>query len=683
MDYLAWNDAIGKRFFNSDRSGLRVFLYVTTDVVNEIGEPYGADLEDFLAAVKTGPPWNSRHGWSICQQALQSLEAWRDRNLDYPPYLAYLALFALADTIEVKGFSRASYYPGLRRLLGEVPAAGGYASFDKMYELWFDLEVWSNEDRHGELGIFRADILGNRPYVGLPKAQTILTDDERHKLPLLFAENGFEPASPPSDRELSHLLSFETHHYLLPHTKRLLDNHGSEESAAREMLLDAIFDELEEWDETVPLQGEMGERTRGPLGSLRLAMTLDRTARTIHLCLRCRSSREYPEEGLRFIGERGAEPLYCYEDWQGWSTPLYEAETRTRIFDASRLDWRIGLSLTDREHAWKASLSKRSVRVMVSAASFGFDGFVEESQIPQGRPFYLLAHKDHAEMLRTWGRDCCSGFSEVESVSGIPRGWRLYIIERMHSDNIIREVFQFLALPAIPRIRLHGGLKVRGNQYFAFALPQIEVTGVHGTVEVFCNGHPLEVSHETGLSTIPGEVRAHRFIIEARLDGEPIRRKTLYTVETLAWRDTVPTSHFDKFGGRINSETGESYVGPITQGVTSPEFRPEEFLPPGAGQLIYFIGRNPGEIVECTREAFQEDWKPIWAVAMNKGKGNAIYCGAVPSKEEPTSVPSADEKRRRLWREVLWHKRKRISFPSGRALHALWKEYKEAARYAR
>ena len=37
MDYLQWNDTIGRRFFNPDRSGTRVFLYVTTEAVNEIG----------------------------------------------------------------------------------------------------------------------------------------------------------------------------------------------------------------------------------------------------------------------------------------------------------------------------------------------------------------------------------------------------------------------------------------------------------------------------------------------------------------------------------------------------------------------------------------------------------------------------------------------------------------------
>jgi len=464
MKYLAWNDAIFANFFNEDKCGTRVFLYVTKEVVNEIGAPYDADLYDFLDAVKTGPPWNSRHGWSICQQALQALDGWRARHLDYPPYLAYLALFALADTVEVEGFSRASYYPGLRLLLGEEPAAGGYASFDKMYELWFDLEAWSNEDKNGELGIFHADILGSREYVGLPKAQTILTDDERHKLPLLFAENGFDPSSPPTDRELCHLLARETHHYLLPHTKHLLSNRGSEESASREVLLDAILDELEDWDGTVPPQAELGEKARSALGNLRLAMALDRTAKTVHFSLRCRSTRAYPEEGLQLVPEGGPSPLYCYEDWQGWSTTLSEGETQSREFDAAHYDWRAGLTLTDGEHAWRTSFSKRSVRVMISAAPFGFDGFIEESQIPQGKSFYLLAHMNHAETLHTWGQDSCTGFTEVETLSGMPHGWVMYSVEAAHTDSVLRDALPFLAFPTLLRIHLRGALKIRGTQ---------------------------------------------------------------------------------------------------------------------------------------------------------------------------------------------------------------------------
>ena len=124
MNYLEWNDAIGARFFNPARSDLRVFLYVTTEIINEVGAPYESDLTDFITAVKTGPPWITRHGQSVCQQALQACEEWRGRNLNHPPYLAYMALFVLADTIKVEDFTRYSYYPGLRQVLGEEPSSG-------------------------------------------------------------------------------------------------------------------------------------------------------------------------------------------------------------------------------------------------------------------------------------------------------------------------------------------------------------------------------------------------------------------------------------------------------------------------------------------------------------------------------------------------------------------------------
>ena len=508
MDYLRWNDSIGSRFFNTDRSGARVFLYVTREVISEVGAQSNANLDDFVAAVKDGPPWNTRHGWSICQQALQALHDWRERHLVYPPYLAYLALFTLADTIEVDGFSRASYYPGLRDILGEEPAAGTYPSFDQMYELWFDLEQWSNEDKNGELGIFYADILGSREYVGLPKAQTILTDDERHKLPLLFAENGVDPFSPPSDRELSYLLAHEIHHNLLPKTKRLLNDRGSE---ARAVLLDTIYEELEDWDGTVPPHAEQGSTINNSLGNLRLAMTHDGTAKTVQVFLRCRSGHEYPEEGLQFLREGEAEPLYCYEDWQGWSSPLYQTEIQMSIFDASQLDWRGGLSLTDREHAWKASLSKRSVRVMVAASVFGFDGFVEENQIPLDKPFYLLAYNEHSEVLRKWGRDYCTGFSTEEVVSGLPRNWVLFSVERAHEDVGINDALPFLAFPKMLRIRALGGLKIRGNKYFAFALPQIQITGATGDDKVYCNDSLLQANSETGLFNIQNDVYVWRY----------------------------------------------------------------------------------------------------------------------------------------------------------------------------
>lgn len=685
MDYMAWNNAIGARFFNPDRAGSRVFLYVTREVIAEVGAPHGGDLNDFVAAVKIGPrQWITRHKQGICQHALQAMEGWRARGLEYPPYLAYLALFVLADTIEVEGFARFSYYPGLRQVLGEVPEAGGYPSFDKMYALWFDLEQWSNEDKGGAWGIFRADILGKREYVGLPKAQTILTDDERHKLPQLFAENGLDPSSPPSDRELAHLLSHEPHHYLLPRTKQLLATRGDGDSAVREVLLDAILDELQNWDESVVPMAGVEDHAEAAVGNLRLTMTLDTTARTARFGLRCRSNREYPEEGLRLSGGAVRDALFCREDWQGWSRPLSSAGGVDSVFDATRLDWREGLSLADREHSWKATLSKRPVRVMVSAKPSGFDGFVEQSQLPQQKAFHLVAREEHAEALQTWGQGCCDGFSEIALTTGLPTKWRLFSVGRANSDAGIRDAFPYLAFPTVLRIQFHGGLRVKGNQYFTFALPQIEVAGAVEGTALFCNDHPLEREPVTGLYGIPYALCARRLVVEVKRNGERIRSRSIYSVETVAWREITAQTGLDKFGRRAAVGVAGLCVGPIVEGFSPPPFDPGAFLPPSAGHRVYFIGRNPGEIVDCPDQPAPSAWRPVWSVPMKKGGvGTAIYCGTDPANDAPGASVGTDQRRRKLWKEVLWVMRKRITAPAHPVLGALWRQYRGAAEHAR
>jgi len=683
MDYMAWNNAIGARFFNQDRAGSRVFLYVTKEVVAEIGGAHDADLNDFVAAVKAGPPWNTRHGRGVCQQALQAEKDWRGRELEYPPYLAYLALFVLAGTVEVDGFARHAYYPGLRQVLGEEPRTGGYPSFAEMYTLWFDLEQWSNEDMRGTYGIFRADILGLHEYVGLPKAQTILTDDERNKLPLLFADNGFDPSSPPSDRELAHLLSHESHHYLLPRTKQLLANRGDGEAAMREVLLDAILEELQNWDGAVSSIPGTGEHAEAAVGNLRLTMTLDTTARTARFGLRCRSNREYPEEGLQLSGNAVSEPLVCREDWQGWSLPLVNAGATADVFDAARLDWRQGLSLVDHEHSWKATLSKRPVRVMVSAKPSGFDGFVEQSQLPQGKAFYLLVREEHSEALQAWGRGCCDGFCEILLSAGLPEMWRLFSVEQANSDAGIRDACPYLAFPTVLRIQFLGGLRVKGNQYFTFALPRIEVAGVVEGASVFCNDHPLDRNPDTGLYSIPDALCARRLVVEVKRNDERIRSRSIYSVETVAWRDVGTGASLDRFGRRAAEGAADRCVGPIVEGVTPPPFDPGTFLPPGEGHRVFLIGRNPGEIVECPTESLPENWRPVWAIPMHKGEGTAVYCGANPANEVPGTAVNNDRKRRRLWKEVLWNLRRRIASPSHPALARLWREYKGVAEHVR
>ena len=266
---------------------------------------------------------------------------------------------------------------------------------------------------------------------------------------------------------------------------------------------------------------------------------------------------------------------------------------------------------------------KRPVRVMVSASSYGFDGFVEESQLPRDKSFCLFAHDALADFLQEWGTESCDGFRKVDFLSGLPKSWRLYLVERAKSDAIIRDQCPFLAFPKSLRIQLRGGLKVRGNQYFTFALPKIEVTGIDEVFTSWCNAHLLPRDEGTGLWEIPDTLQARRLVIEVRRENECISRRLLYSMDTTSWRGIPIAISLDRFGQRHSGSTHEACCGAIVHGFTPPEFNPEVFIPPGGDisgspisdgtqakllflpvSLCHVIGCLCG-LYRCAREAVQ------------------------------------------------------------------------------
>ena len=236
--YLQWNDAIASRFFRPEAAGTQVYLQVTDHLMSELGETLGGGRDDFIAAVLVGPPWATRSG--LCQRGLQAMSAWRDHGREYPPYIAHLAAFVLAAGLD-GNYAPHAYYPRLHDLLG-TPTEHMPPSFDRMYELWEDLETWSNHDRNGELGIFRARSIGGFIHVGYPLAQAILTESERAALPRIFADAGFDPSWPPPRGEVARQVRAKGRNVLRTRTMESLAGPVGE---ARDVVVDAILEELE------------------------------------------------------------------------------------------------------------------------------------------------------------------------------------------------------------------------------------------------------------------------------------------------------------------------------------------------------------------------------------------------------------------------------------------------------
>ena len=133
--------------------------------------------------------------------------------------------------------------------------------------LWRDLEVWTHNDKKGELGLFKWQSALEWEFVGLPIAQTIITDEERAVLPELFEKADLEPGAILSPEQLAAALAPFAEHRLRRRTGQLLST--SDSSDYRTALLEILQTELQDWDGSV--QQSSGEQAPSERrGGLRL-----------------------------------------------------------------------------------------------------------------------------------------------------------------------------------------------------------------------------------------------------------------------------------------------------------------------------------------------------------------------------------------------------------------------------
>jgi hypothetical protein len=384
MDYLSWNDSLGREFFRPSNAGRRVFLYVTKELIDRIGAKTDA-VNDLVAATAIGPPWVTRRG--LCQRALQAMEDWRSRGREFPPYIGYLGLFVLAATLDGP-FPAYAYYPRLNALLGESPHEGAPASFNRMYELWSDLEEWSNIDTNGQLGIFAADIAGGWLHVGIPVAQTLLTERERVGLATFFAEFDFDPSAPPTDFELHQALLKRPPETLRPRTLALLRSRDPAAADLCRALIVVASDELETWDGSIPGPSQPADHRQA---ALRLCCSIDSIAAKVSFTVRCSASDKLPAGELELVDATSGRAFGCSTSAMGWSSPLVDAASGA-VVDAGLLDWRSGVTLDGAGQPLRLRLPALKVRVLASGAQAKLTGFVEQRHLTPATPFYVVAH---------------------------------------------------------------------------------------------------------------------------------------------------------------------------------------------------------------------------------------------------------------------------------------------------
>lgn len=679
--YLEWNDKIADLFFRPEMAGQSVWLYLTEEVIQELASQLGNEgLSDFVAAVKTGPDWVRARG--LCQRALQAYHAWRDSGLQFPPYLAYLALFVLAAGRE-GGFAVHAYYPRLRALLNE-PGEGPLPSFDRMLELWDDLEKWSISDCGGQLGIFSVRHVGKWIYVGVPLAQTILAGDERKALPLIFAEAGFDPTSPPPDEAIAQALRSHGRGRLHHRTLELLRSRGDSERFAA--LLDIAEEALTEWtgvleEEPTP---EGGGITAYQTGLLRLCLRHDRTAQTLSPVVRIRTKQDLPEGRLQLSGPDIPSPLTCVETLPGWSSPLALSDSGQPL-DGALLDWEQGTILSDDSLRWRVKLPPGDVRIFVKAEGEGLPGLIESHQLSAFQPFYLAFPERLWPRLSEWADSECNNFKTQTIIQGLPSGWRFASCDGAVGDEHIRTSIPALSFSQRIRLRfIRGARSMPGSNFFAFVPPEVMLEGGGGSEQVRCQGRLLTQQDQNRIFTLPeGLPTGNRIIIEVLAEGEVQRASSLFLTGDFGWRRGNPVRLFDRWGEETKSLPG--IAGACLSGFEG-IVHMFKYLPTSAvgfeeltEHTIYLLGRTPGQVLCWPSEPLQESWEPVWAIQVGRRRGLAVCCAQALENAGPKEGKFGDRSRQGLWKELLWHRRKKIAAPEFPMLRKLWNAYVEIA----
>jgi hypothetical protein len=663
MNYRDWNDRIACHFFRPDMAGKNVYLYVTQELISDLGQIKGVVCSDFIDAVKKGFRAKPE---GICKDALWSI---KQKIGQYPSYIGYLALFVLAAGVDGE-FATHAYYPRLRELLGESNATGTYPDFGEMWQLWKDLERWANEEKSGELGVFTCRSIGKQKHIGLPLAQTLLNEKERRDLPYIFSVAGLDPVTLPSGEMIASLLVKHGNNHLRNRTLELLKTSATDE--LKQTLLEIIIDELHDWDGYVE---DSSSSTGQVYGSLRLCCRIDQVAGRTDFTLRCKTKREFPEDGLTLELEEldNNQSFSCEEYPDGWSSPI--TTTKGQSLDASSLDWARVMKMRSPDSKWCFRLPASPIRILVDGSSEGLPNLVEVRQLPVQRQFYLAAHEDCLDDLTKWGESSCQGFKKLAFANGLPNRWHFFKVGLACSDKEIKYRYAVMSFPNTLRLELVGGIRVgQGNKFFKFAPPKLVLQGNNDSVQIFCNDIPLDCD-DKGIYELP--LNSSELVIKAKRGEDTVKSTSLSLFEDISWQFEDINCRCDRFGNGLTELTNANGVtGALVTDFDCPSFNFNTLLPIQGKQRVVFVGKKTGQI----SSSIPEDWTPVWIVSKGR-RSQVFFCGGNLAESEPILVTCKDRKKLKDWKKLLWGERNTIRLPTQANLRSLWQKFvKEAGR---
>ena len=632
MKYKEWNDEIAAYFFKPDMEGAPVLLAVERKVIEAIAEKNNTIFEDFINAAKQGHELSSTNQRDkICAAAYKTFTTWQNQNLTYPIYIGYLALFVLAVTHgDSDDFSSNNYYGRLRDLLGEEKDTGVYPSFTKMLDLWDDLEKWSMKKRNGELGEFYCNIYGQHIHVGIPIYQVALTGEDVKNLPKIFHKMGWDSSSNPTDTEIEQVLKENKNIFSRRIEKRLTNSTADFLHVLRNRFRDELlhYSDEGEPDDSV----EEAEKLHGQVV---LCVNIDEGNESLKFYFRCKRTAGLPSE---FVLE---EKYTVIESNSNFSEEI----------ENFNVPWETSKTFS-KDDVYQFRYVGSKYKIFTHGEKFSLNGYVSGELFGKNENFLLCIHDDLYNKTKEWGLEHCVEFKELDNYAGLPKNWHFFEISGVKGDKNIKKYIPALAIDRDIRINPYGGVRLgRGNKFFAFATPQIQVVGtdiVHSETDDGKEFNLEQSKDNSTLLSLPEYTPHNKWLtIKAGDNDKPAKLRLMLS-------DIWLSKQYNYEKSRVNCFGNFDEKGTILEDFAAKEHFsrvPAEDI--SLGKKINYLGNNAGEV----SHAYPDDWSPVWVVHyLSRKKAEAIYLGS-----NDTDVKHYSSEKVKLWKEKIWHDRKKIT----------------------